>query len=50
MHDLLVQQGLLEALDGESNLDASMIEKNKKTLLDKAHNVIVLSLSNKMLR
>jgi len=34
---LLVQQGLLEALEGEFKLDASMIEKDNKTLLEKTH-------------
>jgi len=47
---LLVQQGLLEAFESESMLDVAMEEKDKKTLLEKAHNSIVLSPYDKMLR
>jgi len=38
MHPLLVQQGLLETLEGESKLDASM---DKKTWLEKAWSAIL---------
>jgi len=48
MRALLILQGLLEALEGESKLDRTMIEKDKTTLLD--HNVIVSSLGDKVLR
>jgi len=33
MHALLVQQGILEALEGEFKLDIVMAEKDRKTLL-----------------
>ena len=50
MRALLVQQCLLEALEGESRHDASMAQKDKKMLLDKAHSTIVLSLGDRVLR
>jgi len=50
MHALLVQQGILIALRNESKLDASMTEKDKKTLLEKTPNVDILSLGDKVLR
>ncbi|ESW13349.1 hypothetical protein PHAVU_008G188600 [Phaseolus vulgaris] len=42
MRGLLVQQGLLEVLEGESKLDRTMVEKDKTALSRKAHNAIVL--------
>lgn len=42
---LLVQQGLLE---GEAKLKNSMVEKDKKVLLEKAHSVIILSLGDEV--
>jgi len=50
MRGLLVQQGLLEVLEGESKLDRTMVEKDKTALSGKAHNAIVLSLCGKVLR
>jgi len=44
MHALLVQQGLLEVLESEFMLDVAIEKKDKKMLLEKAHNTIVLSL------
>jgi len=34
---LLVQQGLLEALEGKCRLDVAMEKMDKKTLLEKGH-------------
>ena len=50
MRALLVQQGLEEALRGEAGLDKKMEEKDRKTLLEKAHSAIILSLGDKVLR
>jgi len=50
MRVFLVQQGLFEALEGKFNLHIIMAEKEKKMLMEKAHNVIVLILGNKVLR
>ncbi|RZB80703.1 Retrovirus-related Pol polyprotein from transposon TNT 1-94 [Glycine soja] len=50
MRALLVQQGLVEALDGEVKLEKMMAGGNKKTLLQKAHSAIILSLGDKVLR
>jgi len=36
-------------LEGESEHDVAMVEKDMKTLLEKAHNVIFLSLNDKVL-
>jgi len=47
---LLVHQGLEEALQGETALDAKLEERDKKILTDKAHNAIILSLGDKVLR
>lgn len=47
---LFVQQSLLEALEGESKFDFSMAEMNLKTLLEKTHNLIILSLGDKVLK
>jgi len=49
MHALLLQ-GLLDALEGETKFDASMMEKDKKILLENAHNGIILCLDEKVLR
>jgi len=50
MHAFLVQKGLLKALEGEPKLDIIMTEKDKKLMLEKTRNAIVLSLSDKVLR
>lgn len=49
MHALLVQQSLLEALEGESKLDITMVEKEKIVLLEIDHRAIVLILVLKKL-
>ena len=45
-----MHQGLEDALNGETNLDVKMEDRGKKILLDKAHNAIILSLGDKVLR
>lgn len=46
---LLVQKGTLEALDGEVNLPASMTEEDKRLVLCKALDTLILSLGDKPL-
>ena len=50
MQALLVQHGLLEALKWADKMDVSLSEKEKITMVEKAHNTIVLSLGDKVLR
>ncbi|KAL5152122.1 Retrovirus-related Pol polyprotein from transposon TNT 1-94 [Glycine soja] len=50
MRALLVHQGLEEALQGETALDAKLEERDKKILMDKTHSAIILSLGDKVLR
>ena len=50
MRALLVHQGLKEALKGTRVLPADMLELEKKALMEKAHNAILLSLGVKVLR
>ena len=50
MRALLVQQGLVEALDGEAKLEKMMVDEDKKALLQKAHSAIILSPRDKVLR
>ena len=50
MRALLVQQGLLEAFGGEENMDSAIPQREKRTLLEKAHSAIILSLGDKVLR
>jgi len=50
MRALLVHQGLEEALQGETALNAKLEERDKKILMDKAHSEIILSLGDKVLR
>ena len=50
MRVLLIQQGLVEALEGEAKHEKSMVVVDKKALLEKFHNVIILSLGDKVLR
>jgi len=47
---LLVELSFLETLEGKSNLHRTMDEKDMTKLLEKAHNAIVLSLGDKVLR
>ena len=44
MRALLVHQGLDEALKGMGGLPAIMSDQEKKTLMEKAHSAIILSL------
>jgi len=46
----MVQQGILEALEGESKLDRTMAEKEIIELLEKGHSAIVLSYGDEVLR
>ena len=50
MRALLVQQGLVEALDGEAKLKKMMVDGDKKALVQKAHSAIILSFEDKVLR
>lgn len=50
MRAVLVQQGLEDALEGENKLPTMLIEKEKKDLLSKAHNAIILCIGDKALR
>ena len=45
-----MHQSLKDAMNGETNLDVKMEDKDKKILLDKAHSTIILSLGDKVLR
>jgi len=47
---LLVQQSPTEVLECDFEFDIAMTEKDKKTLLEKTHIPIVLSLDDKVLR
>lgn len=48
---LLVHQGLEQAFEGEKKLPATLSEKDKKDMLDKAaHSALILSLGDKALR
>jgi len=46
----LVHQVHFKDLESESKPDTSMVKKDKKSLLEKTRNVVVLSLGDKMLR
>ena len=50
MKSLLVPQGCLEALKGESAMNEALTEAEKTTMIEKAHSAILLSLGNKVLR
>ena len=50
MRSLLVQQGLVKALGGESKLSPNLSEEQKEEMLDKAHSTLLLSLGDKVLR
>lgn len=50
MRALLVQQGTVAALGGENNLPATLSEKEKREIMEKAHSAIILSLGDRVLR
>ena len=50
MKALLVQQGCLEALKGEEAMNVVLTVAEKTTVIEKAHNTILLSLGDKVLR
>ena len=50
MRALLIHQGLEDALRGIGGLPATMSDQDKKALMEKAHNAIILSLGDKVLR
>jgi len=50
MTTLLVHHGLEWALEGEKGLPATMSERGKKEVLDKAHSVLILFLGHKVPR
>ena len=43
MRSILVQQGLLNALGGESRLSPTLSQEQKDDLLEKAHSALLLS-------
>ena len=50
MRVLLVQQGLEDALGRIKKLLNTLIDKEKKDIMDKAHSAIILSLNDKVLQ
>src|ERR1043165_6858836 len=50
MKSLLVQQGCLEALKGESAMNETLTAAEKTTMIEKAPNAILLSLGDKVFR
>ena len=50
MKALLVQQGCLEVLKGESTMNEALTAAEKTTMIEKAHNTILLILGDKVLR
>lgn len=50
MRALLVQQGVAEALKGPAALPTNLSEKEKASIMDKAHSAIILSLGDKALQ
>lgn len=50
MQALLVQHGLLEVLKGPEKMNVGITEKEKMMMIEKAHNIIILSLYDKVLR
>ncbi|MQL00615.1 hypothetical protein EI005_25760, partial [Escherichia coli] len=50
MRAVLVQQGLVNALKGESALPATMPDQEKQDLIEKAKSTIILCLGDKALR
>jgi len=47
---LIVQRGLFKALEHESKLDVTMVEKDRISLLENTHNTIVSNLGENVLR
>lgn len=50
MKGMLVQQGLAQALDGETDMPISLSAEQKIDILEKAHSAIILCLGDKALR
>ena len=50
MRALLVQQELEDAFGRENKLPSTLTNKEKKDIIDKAYNAIILSLDVKVLR
>lgn len=50
MKTMLVQQGLAQALKGESDMPSSLSTKQKSDILEKAHNTLISCLGDKALR
>ena len=50
MKALLVQQGCLEALKGESSMNEALTAAEKMTMIESAHSAILLNLGDKVLR
>jgi len=50
MKAVLVHQGCAAALDGEDRLPETLTEDEKKEMLEKAHSIILLSLTDEVLR
>lgn len=50
MKAMLVQQGIADALKGKNGLSEKLTDEQKEEILLKAHSVIILSLSDKVLR
>lgn len=49
MQTLLVQYNQLETLKGSKKMDVSLMQKEKTTMIEKAHNAIRLSLGDKVI-
>ena len=50
MEAILIQQGCDKALKGESNMPLTLMQEEKKSMIDKAKSVIILCLGDKALR
>lgn len=50
MRAMLVQQGLVDALEGEKGLNDSLTKQQKEEMLNRAHSSIILSLGEKAFR
>ncbi|XP_073221741.1 uncharacterized protein [Cicer arietinum] len=50
MKALLVHQGLERALGGDKDMASPLPEREKKDIMDKTHNALILSLGDKILR
>lgn len=50
MRAILVQQGLVKALDGKEKLPSSLTSKQKDEVMEKAHSAILLNLGDEVLR